>query len=72
MKGCSGWGLTGMYGGSVALYETAMESSGGIRASAGEGSLLEGYTRTMDIEGAAIIPSGGITATSGEGSLYTQ
>ena len=52
MKGCSGRGLTVMCGGSVALYETALKSSG---ASLGEGSLLGGYTRMMDIEGAAIV-----------------
>ena len=72
LKGCSGQGLTGKCGGSVALYETAMKSSGGICASSGEGKLLGGYTWTIDIEGAAIVPSGGITATLGEGSLYTR
>ena len=72
LKGCSGRGLTGMCGVSVALYETAMKSSGGICASLGEGSLLGGYTKMMDIEGAAIVPSGGITATLGEGRLYTR
>ena len=35
----------------MALYETAIKSSGGICASSGEGSLLGGYTRMIDIEG---------------------
>ena len=53
-------------------YKTAMEGSGGICASLGEGSLLGGYTRTIDIEGAGIVRSGGIVATSGEGSLCNR
>ena len=72
LKVCSGHGLTGKCGGSVALYETAMQSSGGICASSAAGSRLQGYTRMMDMEAAAIVPSGGIAATSGEGSLYTR
>ena len=35
-------GLTGVYSGSVALLEAAIDGSGGICASSGEGNLLRG------------------------------
>ena len=61
--------LTGVCAGSVALPESAIDGSGGICASSGEGSLLIGYTWMVDIEAAAIVSSRGIFTTSGEGSL---
>ena len=58
-----------MCAGSVALQEAAIDSSVGICAFSGKGSLLLGYTWMVDIEGAGFVNCRGIFATSGEGSL---